>query len=141
MYLYWQTLDVLTLYRRTVAAPDDLVEAAKIEAPSGQVMVDKYRRSSFEVQPKSFGVSGGSTTLQKGQSQSFGGWVFANTKVMVKNTSSNDDGELTVVWLGIGSKVVVAVPPGETKTHEQLVPLGFRAINSGVTELEVWSDT
>lgn len=141
VYLYWQTLDVLTLYRRTIAAPDDLVEAAMIEAPCGQVMVDKYLRSSFEAVRESFGVSGGSTELRKGQSQRFGGWAFANTKVMVKNPSSNDDGELTVVWLGIGSKVVVAVPPGKTKSHEQWVPLGFRAINSGVTDLEVWSDT
>jgi hypothetical protein len=139
-YLYWQTLDILTLYRRTKAAPEDLVEISTVAAPSGLIMVDKYRRADFGAAPGPL-LRAGQITLHKGQSHTFGGWVFANTKVLVKNLSSNDDGELTVVWLGIGSKVIVEVPPGKTKIHEQYVPAGFRAINSGVTDLEVWNDT
>jgi hypothetical protein len=139
-YLYWQTVDVLTLFRRTKAAPDDLVEVSKIESPSGQIMVDKYLRTTFGAAPGPL-MGAGSVTLKKGESRTFGGWVFSNTKVMVKNPSTNDDGERTVVWLGIGTKVVVPVPPNKTKAHEQYVPAGFRAINSGVTDLEVWSDT
>ncbi len=103
-------------------------------------MVDKYQRSDLGAAPEPM-LGAGRVTLRKGESHTFGGWVFADTKVLVKNPSSNDDGELTVVWLGIGSKVLVEVSPGKTKTHEQYVPAGFRAINSGVTDLEVWTDT
>ncbi|MFO8082992.1 MAG: hypothetical protein R6U27_01580 [Desulfobacterales bacterium] len=139
-YIYWQTLDILTLYRRTKDSPDVFVEISVAEAPSGLIMVDKYQRSDLGAVPEAL-LGAGKVTLHKGESHTFGGWVFADTKVMVKNPSSNDDGELTVVWLGIGKKVIVKVPPGKTKTHSQYVPAGFRAINSGVTDLDVWNDT
>ena len=139
-YLYWQTLDVLTIYRRTKESPDDLIEVNTAEAPSSLIMVDIYKRSDLGKEPGPL-LGAGKVTLHKGQSHSFGGWVFANTKVMVKNPSTNDDGELTVVWMNIGKKVIVHVPPGKTKTHQQYVPAGFRAINSGVTDLDVWTDT
>ena len=139
LYLYWQTIDVLTVYRESKEAPGKLVEAKRTEAPSGLIMVDKYQRANFRAPGPLLGA--GKVTLHPGDGHGFGGYVFDTTKVTVKNPSSNDDGELTLVWFGIGSKVIITVPPGETKAHKQWLPASFRAIDSGVTDLQVWTDT
>ncbi len=79
--------------------------------------------------------------MKKGQSHTFGGYVFVKTKVSTKNLSNNDDGQLTLSWAGLGGKILVNVSHGKTISVNRLLPAIFGAINSGVAELEVWTDT
>lgn len=139
-YFYWQTMDELTVYRRTQANPDALEQVRRVVAPSGLVMTDRFQRPNAEAKPE-MRLGAGMVELEKGQSHVFPGYVFANTKVSVKNLSNNDDGELTLSWLSLGGKVILDVGPGKVKSVKKYLPGDFKAINSGVTKLEVWNDT
>ena len=139
-YLFWQTMTELAVYRRKKESPNVLEQANIIAAPSGLIMVDPFPRPKVEGRPvKPLRIS--ARKLNKGQTKVFGGYVFANTKVSVKNLSNNDDGELTLSWLGLGGKIIVSVGPDQVEHVSKYLPIDFRAINSGVTQLEVWTDT
>lgn len=137
-YFYWQTMDEFTIYRREKANPDALVEVKNIVAPSKLVLVDSPNIKQLENVPKPLQAS--RTRLKPGDSTTFGGWVFANTKVSVKNLSNNDDGQVTLSWAGLGGKILVNVKPGKVASVSKYLPATFRAINSGVCAVEVWTD-
>ncbi len=139
-YFYWQTMNELTVFRREKASPDALVQAQRVVAPSSLVMIDRFKVQQPREAP-AMRLGAGAVTLKKGQSKAFGGYVFASTKVSVKNLSNNDDGELTLSWMGLGGRIVVNLGPGSVKHVDRYLPVSFNAIDSGVTELEVWTAT
>jgi|FrelakmetLWP11LW_1041352.scaffolds.fasta_scaffold17414_1 hypothetical protein len=139
-YLFWQTMTDLTVYRRKKESPDVLEQVKIIVAPSNLVMMDPFPRPKVEGKPK-MPLRASTVTLDQGKSHVFGGYVFANTKVYVKNSSNNDDGQLTLSWLGLGGKIIIDLGLEETKHVSKYLPIDFRAINSGVAQLKVWTDT
>lgn len=139
-YLFWQTMTELAVYRRKKESPNVLELANITVAPSSLFMIDASPRPKVERIPLK-PLRASVTKLKKGESHVFGGYVFANTRVSVKNLSNNDDGQLTLSWLGLGGKIIISVEPDKVATVNRYLPIDFRAINSGVTQLEVWTDT
>jgi hypothetical protein len=135
-YFFWQTIDELSLYRARKDATDVLEQVRVLDAPSGVVMMDSHAMPDRIPGPL---LRAGAVKLKKGESTSFGGWVFANTKVYAKNLSDNDDGEATISWAGLGGKILMPLKPGQTKSVEKYLPFTFKVISSGVTQIEVWT--
>jgi len=137
-YFFWQTMDELTVYRVRKAEPGVLEEVSRVAAPSGVVMMDSFSMPD-RAAPEGQRLGAAAVTLKKGQSTSFGGWVFASTKVYAKNLSDNDDGEATISWMNLGGKIVMTLSPDQTKHTQRYLPASFSVINSGVTDIQVWT--
>ncbi|MCK9338353.1 MAG: hypothetical protein M0P43_11025 [Arcobacteraceae bacterium] len=145
-YLYWQTMQELAIYRRTEANPDALSLVKKTVGAMEIEKLDPNIIDSMLEHASSPRLQSGNIVLNRGQSHTFGAWVFGKTQLSFQNTDKYGEAQITMTWAGTNRDVVNIpaknIDTGETgiKSVMRYYFAGVSVTNSGnVDGLVVWS--